>query len=160
MLDPEAHSIVRYLVSEVGLGDPVPAREIGERLDLSETELGDGIEELEHLGIITVHGPHIAHSQVQPKGGAWLYVDADTLGYDLRADMLAVAQSVALREQAMPEEIEADTGLTPERLNVAALALQHEGTVRLIVFHGRDRYRFNEATATPETRRYVRENQA
>lgn len=160
MLGPEAQSIVRYLVSEVGLGDPVSTREVGERLGLGETELGDGIEELDQLGIITVHGPFLASSQVQPKGGAWLYVDADTLGYDLRADMLAVAESVANREQAEPEQIEADTGLPPQRLNVAALALQHEGNVHLIVFTGRDRYRFNEARATRETRRYVRENQA
>lgn len=160
MLGPEARSIVRYLVSEVGLGDPVSTREVGERLGLSETELGDGIEELDQLGIITVHGLFLANSQVQPKGGAWLYVDADTLGYDLRADMLAFAASVVEREQAEPEQIEADTGLTPQRMNVAALALQHQGDVHLIVFTGRDRYRFNEARATRETRRYVRENQA
>ena len=160
MLGPEARSIVQYLVSEVGLDNTASAREIRERLDLSETELSDGIEELAELGSITVHGPYIAHSAIEPKGGAWLYVDDDTVGFDLRADMLGVAECVASREQAEPQEIEADTGLSVQRLNVAALALQHEGNVHLVMFHGRDRYSFNEARATRETRRYVRENQA
>jgi hypothetical protein len=119
---------------------------------------GDGIYELEQLGIIKVHGPYRTH--VEPKGGAWLYVDADTLGYDLRADMLTVAESVARHEKAKPQDIDADTGLTPERTNIAALALEHEGNIHLIRFHGPSTYDFNEAWATPETRRYVRENRA
>lgn len=160
MLGPEAPDIVQHLVSEVGLGDPVAAREIRERLGLSETEFGDGIEELTRHDLVTVHGPYVEHSQIQPKGGAWLYVDADTFGYDLRADMLAFAESAVEREQAQPEEIEADTGLTPQRLNLAALALQHEGRVQLTVFTGRRAYRFTQARATADMRRYVRENRA
>jgi DNA-binding Lrp family transcriptional regulator len=155
MLGPEARSIVGYLVSEVGLGNPVPTREVGELLDLSETELGDGIEELVDLDIITAHGPYLTH--LEPKGGAWLYVDAGTLGYDILRDMLAVAESTVERETASPEELVADTGLPPERVNVAALALEHEDRIQLVKFHVRG-YAFNEARATRHTRAFVREN--
>lgn len=120
MLGPEASNIVQYLVSEVGLNQTAPSGQISERLGMSETELGDGLTELEQLDTITVHGPYITNAHIQPKGAAWLYVDAETLGYDLQGDMLAVAESTDNRSEARPQDIESDTGLSPERLSIAA----------------------------------------
>lgn len=154
-LGPEARLIVQHLVSEYGLEDQAQTSEVGERLGLSETELGDGLDELVQLDIITAFGPY--RTVVMPKAAAWLYVDSEILGYDLRADMRAVAESTAGREKAKPEEIEADTGLNPNRINVAAHALQYESRIHLVKFTGRNPYGFSEAWATRETRGYIRQ---
>jgi DNA-binding Lrp family transcriptional regulator len=154
-LGPEARRIVRYLVSQGRLEDTTPAAELAERLGLEETELHDGIDELVERDIITAHGPYRTH--VQPKGGAWLYVDAETLGYDIRRDMLDMAQSTNERGAASYEELQADTGLSQGRLNVAALALEYEDSIQLVKFHGRGGHAFNQARATRRTREFLRE---
>lgn len=153
--------MVVYLVTEVGLNETISAGRIGEDLGMEEAYLLDAIEELHRRNAIALHGPKgRPTSHVEPKAPAWFYVPAGTLDYDLREDMIAVARSVARRETATPQEVEADTALSPERLSIAAECLHYDGKLRVVKFHGRSGYGFNEASANVETLRFLERNQA
>jgi len=153
-LTPEASAMLRYLVLEVGLRGQASSRTLGETLGLGATEVEDGLDELEERELVKTLGA--MRSAVIPKAAAWLYMSEEDLGYDLWRDMLAVARCVAGREQVDTDTLEADTGLTEHRINVAALALQHLDVVKLIQPLGRGPYDFAEAWATRQTRRWLR----
>ena len=159
-LTPEASQVVVHLVTQVGLNNTVPAHRVSEDLGMEEAFVLDAIEELRGRRVIAVHGPRgRATSHAEPKASAWLYLPPGTLDYDLQEDMLAVARSVAERETATPQEIEEDVALSPGRLSIAAECLQYEGKLRVVKFHGRSEYGFNEASATVDTLRFVRSNE-
>ncbi len=89
---------------------------------------------------------------------AWMYLDSEDLGFDLERDMLTVAQCVVGWERVENEALETDTGLPQERVDIAALVLEHLGVLKLIKTLGTAPYHFREAWATRHTRRWLRDN--
>lgn len=153
----EASAILMHLVSKVDLFDFVTAAELAEALSLDEVEVSDGIDELEERALIGSTGNTLA--SVTPKAPAWQYVDSELLGFDPMRDMLAVAQCVVGHEQVDADTIEADTGLSPKRINIAALTLKSRGSLHLIQPLGTAPCLFAEARATRHTRQWLRDNQ-
>lgn len=153
-LTPEASAIVRYLVLEIGLQGQVSSRRLNEALELSDTDLDDGLDELEELELIRT--PGAMRSAVLPNAAAWLYMREKDLGYDLWGDMVTVAQCVAGHDRVDTDTLETDTGLPQYRINVAALILKHLDVIHLIQPIGRGEYDFAEAWATRQTRQWLR----
>jgi hypothetical protein len=155
-LTPEASAILRYLILEDGLDSQTSSHVLRETLRLSDTEVEDGLDELEELGLVRELGP--MGGVATPKATAWLYLDREDLGFDVQRDMLTVAQCVAGHERVDTTTLEADTGLPQKRIDVAALILQDHGIVHLIQTLGTAPYHFAEAWATSSTRRWLRNN--
>jgi len=130
------------------------SQELSETLRLSEREVEDGIEELDELGLVRVFGSTMP--VVIPNASAWLYLEEEELGFDLRGDMLAVARCVEGHERVDTATLEADTGLPQERIDVAALILKDQDVIHLIQTLGTAPYHFAEAWATSSTRRWLR----
>ncbi len=154
---PEASAILRHLVSNVDLLDFITVYELAEELHLDRTEISDGIEELEEQGLIGSMGNTLI--SVTPKAPAWSYIESEHVGFEPLRDMLAVAQCVVGHERVDASTLEADTGLSPKRINIAALTLQSRGDLHLIQTLGTAPYLFAEAWATRQTRRWLKENQ-
>lgn len=154
---PEASAILRHLVLEADLFDSILDTELAEALSLDETEISDGLEELEERGLVDIGEDMLI--EVAPKASAWLYVENDYLGFDPLRVMLSVAQCVVGHDQVDAATLETDTGLSPKRMNIAALALKDQGCLHLIQAMGTAPYLFAEARATRHTRQWLRENQ-
>lgn len=153
---PEASAVLRHLVLNVDLFEFVTTAELAEKLGLDEIEVSDGTEELEERGLIGSSGSTLMG--VTPKAPAWQYVESEYLGFDPLRDMLTVAQCVVGREQVEASTLEADTGLSSKRINIAALTLKSYGYLKLIQTLGTAPYLFAEAWATRHTRRWLKEN--
>lgn len=159
---PEASALLRHLVLEVGLQDYAQAHELAETLDLSVLEINDGVEELEELGLVGIlhetTGSEYKFNDVKPEAPAWLYLGPEHLGFDPELDMLAIAQCVVGHDGADTTTLGTDTGLPPERINIAALNLEAYGRLKLVKTMGTAPYLFLEAWATRHTRQWLGEN--
>jgi hypothetical protein len=153
----EASAILTYLTVHGDLFEPVSIDKLRSDLGLNNTELADGLDELEERSLIDVMGSMLI--EATPKALAWLYVESDYLGFDPLRDMLSVAQIVVGHDQVDAATLEADTGLPPKRLNIAALALKDQGYLHLIQTLGTAPYLFAEAWAIRQTRQWIREHQ-
>jgi len=162
-LSPEAFAALEHMVLEVGLDRSVSAKDLAALLDVDPVEVNDAVDELESGGLaqpIKVMGTHpYSFLGVRPKPGAWLYIDPARLGFDPWKDMLVVAQCVVGHGKVDVRVLEHDTGLSPERINLAALNLERQGLVKLLKSTGTAPYRFFQAWATRRTRQWVREQQ-
>ncbi len=155
-LSPEASAVLKYAVLQVGLDGEVPVFELSEILGLTATEVDDAVDELEEQELIKPM--RTTFGDVTPTAGAWLHISSDELGFDLWRDMLAVAQCVVNHGRISTDILEADTGLSQQRINIATLALEHLGAIKLIRYSGTTPYHFGEAQATRQTREWLREN--
>lgn len=153
----EASAILTYLTVHGELFESVSIDELASDLVLNNTELDDGLDELEERGLIDTMGA--MRIEVTPKALAWLYVESDYLGFDPLRDMFSVAQSVVGHDQVDAATLESDTGLPPKRMNIAALALKDRGYLHLIQTLGTAPYLFAEARAIRQTRQWLREHQ-
>jgi len=86
-------------------------------------------------------------------------MDPEKLGFDPYDDMLIVAQCVVGHGQVDVRVLEDDTGLSPERINLAALNLESRGLVKLLKSTGTPPYHFFQARATRHSRQWVRHQQ-
>jgi hypothetical protein len=169
-LSPQAAAIAEYLVLETGGGDQAnvhgqaTASEIAENLNLDSVDVNDGSHELRELGLAQymdeTMGPGYAYNfyDITPEARAWLYVDEERLGFDPYNDMVSVARCVDAHQRVSPENLERDTGLPPERINLAALILLTDGIANFAQVSGGDSYDFLEVHATHQTRGWVRDN--
>lgn len=82
------------------------------------------------------------------------------LGFDLWRDMLAVARCIERHEKVDAATLGNDTGFPHQRINVAALILEHLDAIKLVQTFGTSSPDFAEASATRHTQRWLRENQA
>lgn len=153
---PEASAVLRYLTLNADLLETVSDSDLVEGLGLDETEVSDSLEELGEQGLIGIIGSTLV--EVTPKAPAWLYVESDLLGFDPLQDMLAVAQCAVGHGQVDVNILEADTGLSPKQMNIAALALQAHDHIHLIQPLGTAPYLFAEAWATRQTRQWLKEH--
>ena len=163
-LSPEASEVVRHLTLKVGLNVHVSAYDLANATQLNPMELNDAVDLLRSRGLIKTFNESgwepYTFGSVTPRARAWLYLSKEELGYSLEQDMLAVAQCAVNHGRIDAATLEDETQLSPERLNLAVLALGDSHLIKLFDRVNNGPYSFLDVSATRQTREWIRQREA
>lgn len=153
-----AQVVLNHLVKHYEPEMAVTADSVSSATGLHGRELIDALGELADEGAIKPLG-NVAHrfSAFTVLIAAWERVDRDVLGFDVREDMLRVAEVASERQQIDRDDLLAATSLAAQRLDIAALLLASHSVIRLYrpIVRG---LTFRSAMSDHKTRQYVREH--